>query len=77
MKCVFAIIDVLFLIFIFAVCGSMFSKLMTTGSKFVMEGVRNLVIGERVWSLAVVCTEDIDFFKYFCSIYLLHALLMH
>ena len=26
----------------------MFSKLMTTGSKFVMEGVKNLVIGERV-----------------------------
>lgn len=37
----------------------MFSKLMTTGSQFVMEGVRNLVIGERVGNLTVVCIVSV------------------
>ncbi|XP_065833308.1 sec1 family domain-containing protein 1-like [Oscarella lobularis] len=51
----------------------MFSKLMTTGSKFVMEGVKNLVIGERHLPVTRVVdalmeakgTPEVENYRYF------------
>eukprot|EP00118_Oscarella_pearsei_P012298 m.89641 g.89641 ORF g.89641 m.89641 type:complete len:287 (+) comp36613_c0_seq4:1112-1972(+) len=51
----------------------MFSKLMTTGSKFVMEGVKNLVIGERHLPVTRIVdalmeskrTPEIETYRYF------------
>ena len=49
--------------------SAMFSRIMSTGSQFVMEGVKNLVIGTKVRSLItsaqVLLLPWIYFFNYF------------